>query len=144
MRQQFWTSFGLYMSPVLSAEGEKVNWINYRTGEKNIFFRMHADNKNAVIAIELTHRDEVIRSLYFEQFVQFRNQFEEIMHETWNWQAQDLDETGKSISRIYMAKPGPSIFQRQDWPELISFFKPRLIALDAFWSSVKYAFENLR
>ena len=63
------------MSPVLLAEGEKVNWINYKTGEKNISFRMHAENKNAIIAIELNHKDKEIQQLYFEQFLQFKNLF---------------------------------------------------------------------
>ena len=47
LKQEFWTSFGQYMSPVLSAEGEKLNWINYKTGEKDIFFKMKANNKKS-------------------------------------------------------------------------------------------------
>jgi hypothetical protein len=35
-----------------------------------------------------------------------------------------------------------SILQKNDWPALISFFKTRIIALDEFWSSVKYDFEG--
>lgn len=144
LRQEFWTTFGQYMSPILSAEGEKINWINYKTGEKNIAFRMHADNKKSSIGIELNHKDSEIQQLYFEQFLQFKNLFDGTMQEDWNWQLQTHDEHGKIISRIYTEKNGVSIFQKQDWPELISFFKPRIIALDEFWSSVKYAFESLR
>ena len=47
LKQEFWTSFGLYMNPVLSSEGEKINWVNYKTGEKGIRFKMHADNRSA-------------------------------------------------------------------------------------------------
>ena len=144
LRQEFWTTFGQYMRPVLSAEGEKVNWINYKTGEKNISFRIHAENKNAVIAIELTHKDKEIQQLYFEQFLQFKNLFEEVMNEEWEWRLHAYDEHGKFISKIFKEKTDVSIFQKQDWPELISFFKPRIIALDEFWSSVKYGFESLR
>ena len=32
IREEFWTSFGRYMQPILSADGEKVNWVNYKTG----------------------------------------------------------------------------------------------------------------
>jgi hypothetical protein len=144
LRQEFWTTFGQYLNPVLSAEGEKVNWINYKTGEKNITFRMHADNKKAIIAIELDHKDKDIQQIYFEQFLQFKNFFDEAIKEEWTWQLHGYDEHGKLISRIYKEKTGISIFQKQDWPELISFFKPRIIALDEFWSSVKYSFEMLR
>jgi hypothetical protein len=143
LRQEFWTTFGQYMSPVLSAEGEKVNWINYKTGEKNISFRMHAETKKAIIAIELNHKDEEIQQIYFEQFIQLKNVFQEILKEEWTWQLHNYDENGKPVSRIFKEKNEVSIFQKQDWPALISFFKPRIIALDEFWSSVKYAFESL-
>ena len=144
LKQEFWTAFGQYMSPIFSAEGEKVNWINYKTGEKNIAFRMHADNKKASIAIELNHKDKGIQQIYFEQLQQFKNLFTSIVQENWSWQLHTHDEHGKIISRISTEKSGVSIFQKSDWPQLISFFKPRIIALDEFWSQVKYAFESLR
>lgn len=144
LRQEFWTVFGQYLNPIPSAEGEKVNWINYKTGEKNISFRMHADNKKAVVAIELNHKDRDIQQIYFEQFLPFKKLFEGAMQEEWTWQLHHYDENGKLVSRIYKEKEGISIFQKADWPELISFFKPRILALDEFWSSVKYSFETLR
>lgn len=144
LRHEFWTSFGQYMSPISSAEGEKINWINYKTGEKNIAFKMHADNKRASIAIELSHKDKEIQQIYFEQFLQFKNRFTETMMEEWNWQLNVFGDDGKLVSRIYKEKTGVNIFQKTDWPELISFFKPRIIALDEFWSNVKYVFESLR
>lgn len=144
LRQQFWTTFGQYMNPIPSAEGEKTNWINYKTGEKNIAFRMHADNKKAIIAIELNHNDKEIQQIYFEQFLQFKNLFNDALKEDWTWQPGSYDEHGKLISTISTQKTGISIFQKQDWPELISFFKPRIIALDEFWSMIKHAFESLK
>jgi hypothetical protein len=144
LRQEFWTKFGQYMSPILSSEEEKINWINYKTREKNIFFRMHADTKKASIGIELTHNDRQIQRLYFEQFLQFKKLFAEILKEEWIWQLHTYDEHTKLISKIFIEKPGVSIFQKQDWPQLVSFFKPRIIALDEFWSQVKYSFELLK
>lgn len=132
------------MTPVLSAEGEKISWLNYKTGEKNIFFRLQADNKKASVAIELTHADAGVQSLYFEQFVQLKKFLEEATGETWTWQLHTTDEWGKTISRIVTEKQGVSVFQKADWPDLISFFKPRIMALDEFWSNVKYSFEALR
>ena len=141
MRKEFWTSFGQYMLPVLSAEGEKASWLNYKTGEKNVFFRMHADNKKAVIAIELHHPDTDIQQLYYEQFQQLKKLMEQTIGEEWQWQLHTTDETGKTISWIYKELESVSVFRKEDWPRLISFFKPRIIALDEFWSNVKYSFE---
>ncbi len=144
LKKEFWTVFGQYMAPVLSADLEKVNWINYRTGEKNIFFRMQADNRIASIRIEITHKDDGLRQLYYEQFLQFRNLLHQITGEEWTWQEAYTDEWGVSSGRIYKEAHDLNILRKEDWPALISFFKPRLIALDEFWSQVKFGFESLR
>lgn len=144
LKQEFWTAFGLYMSPVLSAEGEKINWVNYKTGEKSINFRLQADIKRALVAVELTHKDEGIQQIFFEQFEQFKKIFNKEVGENWIWQLHGTDEHGKTVSRIFHQIEGVSIFKREDWPILISFFKKAIIALDQFWSNVKYSFESLR
>lgn len=144
LKKEFWTSFGQYMKPVPSAEGETINWINYKTGEKNISFKMHADNKTAVIAIELNHSDAEIQQLYFEQFRQMENLLQEYLNEEWNWELHFVTLEGKILSRIFKTLPDVSVYNKNNWPDLISFFKPRIIALDGFWSGAKYAFELLR
>jgi hypothetical protein len=143
IRQEFWTNMGRYMSPILSSDGGKVNWINYKTGEKNIAFRMQADNHSAQIFIELSHKDTGIRELYFEQFLQFRKLMEEELGEKWTWIKEATDETGRKTSRITRKISPVNIYNKDDWASLITFFKPRLIALDAFWNQVKYGFESL-
>lgn len=144
LKEEFWTAFGQYMAPIFSADGEKINWTNYKTGEKNIHFRMQADNKKASIAIELSHNDPGIQQLYFEQFTKLKKIFQSIVEEEWIWVQHVTNEHGKAISRIYQEITGVSIFKKEDWPQLISFFKPRIILLDEFWSNVKYSFEVLR
>ncbi|MDB5286755.1 MAG: hypothetical protein JWR05_1704 [Mucilaginibacter sp.] len=141
LRQAFWTAFGQYMGPVLSAEGLRTNWVNYKTGVKHIFFRMQADNKAAGISIEITHPDKELQQLFFEQFATYKNVLHSTLNEDWEWQLHTTDEYGKTISRIYKEISPVSIYQKEDWPKLISFFKPRIIALDEFWSDAKYAFE---
>lgn len=130
------------MSLVPSAEGTKINWINYKTGIKHLHFRTEAEGKQATIFIELTHPDEDIRALMYEQLLAYKNILEAETDETWVWDEAYVDEYGKGSARVSMIlEKGVSIFQQEDWPALISFFKPRLIALDSFWSTAKYGFE---
>ena len=143
LRKDFWTAFGQYMKPVPSFEGEKVNWLNYKTGEKDVLFKMEADNKKATISIDIVHPDIEIQELYYEQLLQLKNMFEKIAGDKWHWILHTSDENGKLISRICSEVDGVSIFNKADWPALISFFKPRIIALDEFWSNAKYGFEAL-
>jgi hypothetical protein len=144
LRQAFWTTFGQYMSPIPSAEGWRVNWLNYNTGLKQVYFRLKADKKTASIGIEMTQPDAGIQELFFEQFTELKLLLHEAMGEEWTWALHDRDENGKIVSRIYKEIKSVNVFNREDWPALISFFKPRMIALDAFWSDAQYSFEGLK
>lgn len=144
LKQAFWTTFGQYIAPQLSAEGLKINWINYKTGLKNVYFKMDADKRTASIAIEITHSDPGLQELFFEQFLELKSLLHSYLNEEWDWALHTRDEHGRTISRIYTEIEPVSVFKREDWPALISFFKPRIIALDEFWSDAKYAFDALK
>lgn len=144
LRQAFWTALGQYLSPHFSSDGMKINWVNYKTGIKDVSFRMHADKQKAFIAIELTHPDPDIQELFFEQFLELRHLLHEYVGEEWEWDLHTSNEYGKTISRIYKEISGVSVFNQDDWPTLISFLKPRIIALDDFWSGAQYSFDALR
>ncbi len=144
IRQEFWTTFGRYMSPVPSAEGMKINWINYRTSIKEVYFRMDVNQNSAMIYISMEHNDADIRQLYFQQFQEFKTLLHTELEEEWEWQALAYVKEDKEISRIYKQISGVSVFNKDHWPELISFFKPRMMALDRFWENAKYSFEALK
>jgi hypothetical protein len=144
LKQAFWTAFGQYIAPHLSADGIKTNWVNYKTGIKHVHFKMQADKQFANIAIEIAHPDHGIQELFFEQFKEFKNILHTYTNEDWAWDLHGKDEYGKTVSRIFKKLDGVNIFNKNDWPALISFFKPRIIALDEFWSNVKYGFDSLK
>ncbi|MGN5954448.1 DUF4268 domain-containing protein [Sphingobacterium lactis] len=141
IKENFWTSFGQYMSVVPSSDGTKVTWVNYKTGIRYLFFRMEASNKVAQIAIEIANPDEGIRALIFEQFLQYKTILEDELGEEWIWDLDFYDEYGKAKARIFTEIRGVSVFKQEDWPSLISFFKPRIMALDSFWSTAQYGFD---
>ncbi|RYY37489.1 MAG: DUF4268 domain-containing protein [Sphingobacteriaceae bacterium] len=141
IRRSFWTAFGQYMSPISSADGLKVNWINYRTGIKHLYFKLITSNRSATIAIEYTHYDAGIRALFWEQMESFKTLFTNQMGEEWLWEPNYTDDYGKTYCRISTSLQGASMFNRNDWPQLISFFKSHIIVLDDFWSTAQYSFE---
>ncbi|MET0394729.1 MAG: DUF4268 domain-containing protein [Chitinophagaceae bacterium] len=141
LKKNFWTSFGQYMRPLPGAGGEPVNWLNYKTGIRHLYFRLDADSRQAAIGIELRHPDPDLRRQYYEQLEQLKAILEQETGEAWEWQLHAIDEDGREVSRIGIQLPGVNIFRREDWPAIISFFKPRLLALDAFWELVREGFE---
>ena len=144
LREEFWTTFGRYMSPVPSAEGVKINWINYRTSLKDLHFRMDVSSHSAMISIALEHQDSGIRELYFQQFLELKKLLHATLEEEWEWQSHTRTAEDKIISRICKEMTGVSVFNKEQWPDLISFFKPRIIALDRFWEESRYSFDALR
>jgi hypothetical protein len=144
LRQEFWTTFGQYIAPKLSSGGNKINWLNYKTGLKHVYFKMDADKSKARIAIEITHPDSGMQELFFQQFEEFRDLLHSAVNEVWDWELHTLNEEGKIICRVGTLLNEVNIFKKDDWPKLISFFKPRIIALDEFWGDVKDGFESLK
>jgi hypothetical protein len=143
-KQAFWTAFGRYMQPVLSAEGTVVGWLNYKTGIPGVQFKMEADHKHVSIAIVLSHKDEGLRAAHYEKLAVLKGMLEdELGGEAWMWQQHATDEWGKTVSAVRKELTGVNIHRKEDWPAMISFLKTRLIALDAFWSTARYGFEEL-
>lgn len=141
LTQQFWTSFGRYIAPVLSAEGEKINWVNYKTGKKDIRFIMMADNAAARISIILSHKDPDVQQEFVDKFIQLKKILQKVTEEEWQWQLLTPDHYDKTISEIFITLDQVNVFNKSDWPAIISFLKPRIIALDKFWCEYKYAFD---
>ena len=144
LKQQFWTAFGQYMAPIHSSEGLKINWVNYKTGMPHVHFKMDADNEYADIGIVFSDPDKSKRTSYFEQFAQLMHILHDALGEEWNWDDYLRDENDKINCKIYTRLPGVNIFRKDHWPLLISFFKPRIIALDSFWETARYVFDPLR
>jgi hypothetical protein len=143
IKENFWTAFGRYMKPILSADGEAISWLNYKTGIPGVNFKMDADTRHASIAIVITHSASNLHQEIYAQFLGNKAILETTLDETWDWQPAVTDEYGKTFSTIGTQWDDISVLRTEDWPTIISFFKPRIIALDEFWSMAKYGFEGL-
>lgn len=143
LKQEFWTAFGGYMKPVPSAEGTPVNWKNYKTGIRHIYFRMSAERGGACIGIEIRHPDPDLGKLLFEQLFSLRKLMEIELKESWTWLPAPEEETANAGHKVEKCLPGVNVLDKNRWPEIISFLKPRIIALDAFWGQAQYGFEGL-
>ncbi|HMR92398.1 MAG TPA: DUF4268 domain-containing protein [Chitinophagaceae bacterium] len=141
IRKRFWTLFGQYMKPVPGASGQAINWLNYKTGKKNIYIRMEAERDCAAIRLELRHPDAALRQYYFEQVNNFKQLLSNDTGPEWCWPATAIN-TGSSAAVIVEARvEGVNVMEESGWPQIISFLKPRIIALDQFWEAIKDLLE---
>lgn len=141
LRETFWTKFGQFMSLHPSNDGTRINWVNYKTGIKHLTFKMDADRSEVRIAIQWSQPDRGIQKLMEEQFIQYRQIMHDLLGDAWIWDMDAIDEYGKPVSRIYQRLSGKDILDQEDWPDIVDFLKPRLLAMDEFWSYAKYGFD---
>lgn len=140
-KKDFWISYGGYMKLQNNADGERINWINYKTGIKGIYFRTNVDRKFAEVLVQIDHQDPDLRQLIWEQFEEYEIVLKSYIGEDWIWSKVDFDEDGKDISTIKIRLEDVSIFRDNDWPAIISFLKERMKNLDEFWVDHKDSFE---
>lgn len=144
IKETFWVTFGHVMKPQLSAEGEKVKWINYRTGIKHLYFRMDADHRAAVVKIEMAHPDLGIQELMFDQFKELEHMLNACLPEAWEWKKLEPNQHGNIVSTIGIVQEGVNVFNPEDGPKLFRFFSKRIKALDQFWCDAHYGFEMFK
>jgi Domain of unknown function (DUF4268) len=141
LRQQFWTRFGQYMKPVPGAGGEPVNWLNYKTGKRHISFHLDANKVQASIAIEIKHAGKTEREICYQQFLALKKLMENETGFLWYWEEDVCTSQGEVFSRISQTLHPVNVLNEQDWPAIIAFLKPRIMALDHFWEQVKDGFD---
>jgi hypothetical protein len=125
------------MRPLPGADGEPVNWLNYKTGVKDIYFRMDVNKMAARIAIEMRQPGAAEQEEHFNKFTGVKTIFNEVVPGSWDWQLHTLDDDGKLVSRVAASLENVNILNTGDWAAIISFLKPRIKALDEFWYLVK-------
>jgi Domain of unknown function (DUF4268) len=140
-RTKFWTSFGQYMKPIRGSGDGPVNWLNYKTGKKHLYFKMEVTLDIASISIELRQIDEGERLRYYNQFVLLQQFMERETGYQWDWKEDEIDAANRHYSSISISMHHVSIARESDWPAIISFLKPGMVALDSFWEMVKDGFE---
>ncbi|ADY51072.1 hypothetical protein Pedsa_0490 [Pseudopedobacter saltans DSM 12145] len=144
IKKEFWTGLAQRLETRRSASGKRINWVNYKTGSRDIYFRMYADKKKAFISIDLGHEDIGIQELFYEQFLEFKSYLHNILGEEWDWELHTSDEIGRTVSKISKTLTDVNVFNKKDWNKLYDFFKPRIIALDEFWFDAKDNFDALK
>jgi hypothetical protein len=143
LRIEFWTAFGVYMRKHTSQLDQRQKWVNYKTGVKDIFFRMDAYGKGATFSIELHAVDAGIRALFFAQFEEFQQYLHASTEAEWTWEAEFVQDDGKAISRIYRNLTDVSLYNKSDWGVIFAFFEACIVPLDSVWADCSEIFKDL-
>ena len=143
IKQLFFTSFGKSMSLHKSKNGNSVKWLNYPTNVKDVYFRIQCNKSSASIFIDIQHRDEEIRKLFYEQFLELKILFKNKIGDNWTWQNSFVNEVDKKCCRISRTIDNVNINNKETWSISFNFYKENLIKLDAFWVEFSDLFKEL-
>lgn len=143
LKRDFWTSFGLYMKKYNGILGKKINWVNYNTKIKDVYFRLNVTNQKASFSIEIQHKDLDIREIYYEQFLELKVVLESNFDQPLIWDSLTTNDFDLIVSKIGIEKHGVNIFDKDTWKESFIFLEKNIVAAHHFWEDFVEIFKQL-
>lgn len=144
LRTEFWTAFGKHMQRHRPARGSKVKWVNYLTGIKDLYFRLHADQQGVGISIDIQHRDPALREVFYDQWWELETMLHTMTGHPWTWTREFQLPSGETISRISHAQSGFNLYEKADWKAMFKYFEQHLLPLDEIWGDAYDIFKDLQ
>ncbi|MFK5959502.1 MAG: DUF4268 domain-containing protein [Lutibacter sp.] len=125
LRKQFWTSFG---------KSFPRKWILYNTQIKDFSFKFVANQKQAMVCLDIESFDTAKNQLLFEQIIDLKNiLLEEYLPEAIFDDKYTLD-TGKEIHRIYVVHHQKfNIHDKNTWQLAYEFFNKNMPQFEQFY-----------
>lgn len=124
LKQEFWVTF---------AEKHPQKWVLYDTKIKDFSFKFYVDNKKAQVLIDIEHRNDEKRMLYFEKLESLKTILEDNFIKDLVFEKNFTLENGKIIGRIWVEKLGVGVSNKNYWDEIFDFFNEKMLALELFY-----------
>ncbi|PWA05324.1 DUF4268 domain-containing protein [Flavobacterium psychrotolerans] len=134
LKQEFWITF---------SEKYPRKWILYDTKIKDFSFKFFVDNTKAQVSIDIEHRNEEKRELYFEKLVALKNILEDEFIPNLVFEKKCTLENGKTISRIWVEQLGITVSNRNCWNEIFIFFNEKMSAIELFYLEYDAFIKNI-
>jgi hypothetical protein len=124
LKREFWVAF---------ADKYPRKWVLYDTKIKDFSFKFFADNKKAQVLIDIEHRNDEKRIVYFEKLESLKMILEDDFVKDLVFEKNFTLESGKTISRIWVEKGDVSVSNRKYWDEIFDFFNEKMHAVEMFY-----------
>lgn len=124
LKREFWVAF---------AEKYPRKWVLYDTKIKDFSFKFYVDNKKAQVLIDIEHRNDEKRTVYFEKLESLKSILEDDFIKDLVFEKNFVLENGKTISRIWVEKNGVGVSNRKYWDEIFDFFNEKMHAVEMFY-----------
>ncbi len=128
IREEFWISFG---------KSFPRKWILYNTKIKNLSFKFSFDKKEALVSLNLEHKDLEKQIEIWEKLSSLKTILtSDFLPDAIFDDAYILDNH-KEISRIYVIKENVNIHNKNTWQETMVFLNEKMLQFEAFFEDYK-------
>lgn len=131
----FWTKFKEQIGVNKSANGKRINWVNYPTHIKQLYIRLHADTEVAMFSIDIQAKDHGVRLLIWEQMIELKKVLSNEMTSPGLWEEVSHNVAGQEISRISWTLEDVNMYTKDDQDKIFNFFIPLLTGFDRFYTT---------
>ncbi|MFY7742602.1 MAG: DUF4268 domain-containing protein [Flavobacterium sp.] len=129
IKREFWITF---------AQEYPRKWLLYNTKIKDVTFKFNADNKKAIVSLDIEPKDEEHRKIYFEKIESLKTILLENYLPDANFEKNFQLENGKIISRIWVEIDNISINNKSTWNTIFCFFAEKMESFEYFF----YEYED--
>jgi hypothetical protein len=133
----FWTDFKKIMSGIKSSNGKKINWLSYPTEMKHVYLRLKADKKFASLVLDFQHKDDGVRSVFWEQMLELKKVLTDHMQTEGNWLENCSSDEFLNFNRIEWRLDYVNYLNKEDENAIHDFLKTKLIQFDVFFQEFK-------
>lgn len=129
LKRKFWIDF---------AAAYPRKWMLHDTKIKDFSFKFYVDNKKAQVLLDIEHKDDEKRKIYFEKIESLKTiLLEEHVPEA-IFEGNLYLENGKIISRIWVELNQVSSNNQNSWNKIFDFFNEQMAAFELFF----YEYED--
>jgi len=137
LRLEFWTTFGRWCKLAPQMKGRKKSWILHHTGITDIALRFEVTRKEALVMIELTHRDESKRLEAFGILENYRIMLEADFPQGLDWDFYAMrNDSVKEVCRISTGYAPADYLQKKQWPLIFNFFIDNMMILEKNFQNI--------
>ncbi len=135
IKREFWITF---------AQEYPRKWLLYNTKIKDVTFKFNADNKKAIVSLDIEPKDEEHRKIYFEKIESLKTILLENYLPDANFEKNFQLENGKIISRIWVEIDNISINNKSTWNSVFDFFAEKMDLFEQFFYEYEEYIRNLK
>ncbi|TDS59593.1 DUF4268 domain-containing protein [Myroides indicus] len=124
IKKEFWTSF---------AEAYPRKWLLHDTKIKDVSLKFYADNKKAMVLLDIEPKSQEKRKIYFEKIESLKSILLDEYLEGAIFEKDFHLENGKVISRIWVQLNAVCINNKQTWNNIFDFFNDKMTNFEMFF-----------